>query len=269
MKKLFWILLLMPCICFGQMQRTSYVGEPFNYVSYTSPANKLWVIIQPGQGAASYDMTTIGNIGYGRFAQTMVLPFNVLIVQAKKGVEIDNYTPISKGWADTFSKLKMSYAIITGYSLGGQETIRQLWVDHTGVFIGFIAMCGQYPYGPEAELKLPIVSKMPMFLLHGDADKSISWYQSNTVNTMISKVHQGQSTMVIVPGWSHSDAWVKGYDFKSTQQYYGKMVYDFIVSLIPKDPPPIKCDALLDTINKSAIFVLPDSTLYKTTIIKQ
>lgn len=269
MRLLLVFLLFISSFSYGQMSRIQFVGEPFNYVSYTAPTNKLWVIIQPGQGAASYDITTIGNIGYGRFAQTITLPFNVLVVQAKKGTDIDNYTPITKNWSFIFQKLGIEYAVLTGYSLGGQEAIRQIWIDHSAIFVGFVPMCGQYPYGPEPELKLPVTTKVPVFLLHGDADKSISWYKSNTVNIMINKTHPAQSTMVIIPGGSHSDAWLKGYDFKSTQQDYGKMVYNFIVSLIPKDPSPIQCPALLDTINHTAIFTLPDSTLYKTTIIKQ
>lgn len=259
-------ILLTSLSCCAQMQRQNYVGEPFNYVTYTAPANKLWVIIQPGQGAASNDITTIGNIGYGRTAQAKTLPFNVLIVQAKKGKSIDDYTPISKNWSKTFANLGIKYAILTGYSLGGQEAIRQIWVDHSGVFVGFVPMCGQYPYGPEPELKADVISKVPVLLLHGDKDASISWYQSNTVNNMINKVHASQSSMVIIPGGSHSDAWNKGYDIQSD---YGKIVYNFILSLIPKDPKPIQCSALLDTLKSTAVFTLPDGTLYKSTLIKQ
>lgn len=267
--KILFLLFLLPCLAWGQMQRTPYIGEPFNYVTYTAAGNKLWVIIQPGQGAASYDINTIGNIGYGKFAQTETLRFNVLIVQAKKGSSIDDYTAISKNWSLTFQKLGIKYAVLTGYSLGGQETIRQIWVNHSGVFVGFVPMCGQYPYGPEPELKVSVTTTTPVFLLHGDKDTSISWYQSNTVNNMINKVHPGQSSMSIIPGGGHSTAWTYGYDYKSTQQIFGKMVYNFILSRIPKDPDPIPCGALLDTIHKTAIFMLPDSSIYKTTIIKQ
>lgn len=264
------IFYFLPLVCYGQMQRSQYIGDPFNYVTYTSNQNKVWVIIQPGNGAASYDISTLGNIGYGKFATTTTLPFNLLIVQAKKGTTgIDDYLPIKNNWSLTFIKLGIKKAILTGYSLGGKETIRELWIDHTGVFIGFVAMCGDYPYGPETELRSDVVSTSPIFLLAGDKDTQISWYQSNTVNNMVNKVHPGQSTMVIIPGGSHSDAWIKGYDFKSTTQDYGKLVYNFINSIINNTSQPIHCQALLDTINNTAVFTLPDSTLYKTTIIKQ
>lgn len=227
------ILLLILVFCFGQsvepsvMQRAQYVGEPFNYVTYTAPCNSLWVVIQPGNGAAGYSIEQIAAIGYGRLAQKQDLPFNLLIVQPKKGTGVDNYTPIAKGWTDTFSKLQITRAVLTGYSLGGQETIRQLWVNDSGVFVGFVSMCGQYPYGPETQLKANVISSVPLFLLHGDKDTAISWYQSNTVNSMVNKVHAGQATMVIIPGGSHSDAWIKGYD---PNNEFGKLVWNFITS---------------------------------------
>lgn len=221
------LLVFISFVCQAQMIRSNYVGEPFNYVSYTSPCNTKWVIIQPGQGAASYTIETVASIGYGKLAQKQTLPFNLLIVQAKKGKSIDDYTPISKNWSATFSKLEITRAVLTGYSLGGQETIRQLWVDNTGVFVGFVAMCGQYPYGPEIQLKSGVVSYAPLFLLAGDKDTAISWYQSNTVNSMVNKVHAGQATMVIIPGGSHSDAWIKGYD---PNNEFGKLVWNFITS---------------------------------------
>lgn len=229
-KLLFYLVAQSFLICvspfvFGQMQRTAYIGEPFNYVSYTVPCNYTWVVIQPGNGAASYDLATLGNIGYGKIAQTTTLPFNVLIVQAKKGkTGTDDYEPIKKNWPATFEKLHISTAILTGYSLGGKETIRQLWTDHTGVFIGYVAMCGDFPFGPEVELKADVVSTYPLFLLTGNSDKQVTWYQSNTVNNMVNKVHPGQSVMVIIPGGSHSDAWIKGYDLNNE---YGKQVYSF------------------------------------------
>lgn len=227
MKKLLFLLLLLPFLAIGQMQRTSYLGEPFNYVTYTVPCNSLWVVIQPGNGAASYDMVTLGNIGYGKIAQTTTLPFNVLIVQAKKNPgTIDDYVSVKNNWASTFQKLGILKAALTGYSLGGKETIRQLWTDHTGVFVAFVAMCGDYPYGPEAELKLDVVSTCPTFLLTGDKDTQVTWYQSCTVNNMVNRVHPGQSTLVIIPGGNHSDAWLKGYDPNSE---YGRQVYSFIL----------------------------------------
>lgn len=228
MKKLLFFFLLVPCFVFGQMQRQNYVGDPFNYVAYTNSCNSFWVIIQPGNGASGYTIDQIAAIGYGSLAKKQDLPFNVLIVQAKKGSGVDDYTPISKNWSSTFSKLTISKAALTGYSLGGQETIRQLWVDASGVFVGFVSMCGQYPYGPETQLKSNVVSSAPIFLLHGDKDTSISWYQSNTVLNMINKVHYGQAVMLIIPGGSHSDAWVKGYD---PNNEYGKQVYNFLVNL--------------------------------------
>lgn len=227
MKKLLILFLLIPFISFGQMQRQNYVGEPFNYVSYINGCNSFWVIIQPGQGAASYSIEQIAAIGYGRLAQKQDLPFNVLIVQAKKGKSIDDYTPIAKNWQATFTKLNISKAALTGYSLGGQEAIRQLWVNPT-LFAGFVAMCGQYPYGPETQLKASVVASVPIFLLHGDKDTAISWYQSNTVLNMINKVHYGQAVLNIIPGGSHSDAWVKGYD---PNNEYGKQVWNFLISL--------------------------------------
>jgi len=269
-------LLLLTIVSYGQMQMTSYTGEPFNYVSYITPGNKLWVIFQPGHGGASFTKDQLAAYGYGRLAQKETLPFNLLIVQAKKGTTswLDNYTPISSRWSETFKKLGITHAALTGHSLGGKETIRQIWVDHTGIFIGFVALAGDYPYGPEAELKAPVVTKAPVLLLAGTKDTSVSWWSTNTVNTMITKVHPGQSDIKVIPDASHGTVLTKGYninDCDGADQCYevGKRVWNFFVSLIPKDPPPIHCPAVLDTIHKTAVFVLPDSSIYKTTIQKQ
>lgn len=276
MKKLLFLLLLLPFLCSAQMQRQQYTGEPFKYVTYTAPSNKLWVIFQPGHGGASFTMDQLAAYGYGRLAQKETLPFNILIVQAKKGTVswLDDYTPISKRWNETFAKLGIKYAVLTGHSLGGKETIRQIWTNNTGVFVGFIGLAGDYPYGPEPELKASVITTSSVLLIAGYNDTSVSYWSTNTVNTMINKVHPGQSDIKIIPGASHGDVLSKGYnpkDCDGIDKCYevGKQVWNFILKRIPKDPPPIQCPAILDTIHKTAIFVLPDSSIYKTTIIKQ
>lgn len=237
MKKLFLILFLLPLIAFGQMQKVAYVGEPFNYVTWTSKcSNDLWVIFQPGHGGASFTMDQLATYGYGRLAQTQDLPFNILIVQAKKGTTswLDDYTPISKRWPETLKKLGITRAVLTGHSLGGKETIRQIWTDHTGVFVGFVALAGDFPYGPEVELKSGVVTTAPVLLIAGSADTSVSYWSTNTVNTMISKVHPGQSDIKIIPGASHGTVLSKGYnpkDCDGVEQCYevGKQVWNFIL----------------------------------------
>jgi hypothetical protein len=74
--------------------------------------------------------------------------------------------------------------------------------------------------------------------------------------------------LVIIPGGGHSTSWEQGYNWNATSGA-GKEVREWILRICkPVIPPPIKCEALLDTINNTAIFILPDSTIFKTTIIK-
>lgn len=237
MKKLFLFLLLIPALCLGQMTRTDYTGEPFKYVTWTSKCgNDLWVIFQPGHGGASFAMDQLAAYGYGRLAQQQDLPFNILIVQAKKGTAswLDDYTPISKRWPETLKKLGITRAVLTGHSLGGKETIRQIWTDHTGVFVGFVALAGDYPYGPEIELKSGVTTISPVLLIAGTGDKSVSYWSTNTVNTMLNNVHYSQSTILLIPNADHGTVLSKGYnpsDCNGVENCYevGKQVWNFIL----------------------------------------
>lgn len=230
MKKLIFLLLtIFSVTCFGQMSETRYVGEPYNYVTYTNPCNELWVIIQPGHGAAGYSIETLSNVGYGKYAKTRILPFNVLIVQAKKGTYswLDDYVPVKKNWSTVFTKLGITKAVLTGYSLGGKETIRQIWTDKTGVFVGFVAMCGDFPWGSEPELKVDsLACPKPVFLLHGTADTQVGYSQSIFVAKKLNAVHPGQATLVLIEGASHN-VWDRGYN---PDNEYGKQIYAFILN---------------------------------------
>lgn len=108
------LLVFISFVCQAQMIRNNYVGDPFNYVTYTSPCNTYWVIIQPGHGGASFTIDQLAMYGYGRMASTQDLPFNILIVQAKKGTNswLDDYTPISKRWPETLQKLGIKRAVL-------------------------------------------------------------------------------------------------------------------------------------------------------------
>lgn len=236
-KSVVLLLFLIPCLAWSQMTRSDYKGEPFNYVTWTSKCNDLWVIFQPGHGGASFTIDQIALYGYGKLAQKQDLPFNILIVQAKKGTTswLDDYTPVSKNWLATLQKLGITRAVLTGHSLGGKETVRQIWVNHTGVFVGFVVLAGDFPYGPDPELKLPVVTTAPVLLIAGSGDTSVSYWSTNTVNNMLNKVHPGQSEIRVIPGASHGEVLAKGYnpkDCDGIEQCYevGKQVWNFIIS---------------------------------------
>lgn len=221
-------LILLSTLCSAQMTRTNYTGAPFKYVTWTSKCNDLWVVIQPGNGASGYTIDQLAMVGYGRAASTQDLEFNVLIVQAKPGYKgIDDYVDIKNAWPKTFAKLNIKKAVCTGYSLGGKETVRQIWLDSTGVFVGFVVFCGDFPYGPEKELLSPVKTKAPVRCLAGDADKQVSYWYTNTVNTMINSAHPGQSQIKVIPGADHGAVWSNGYSLDPKNQY-GSWIRGFI-----------------------------------------
>lgn len=279
--------------------------ENIPYVFWDGPGTDMVVVAQ-GSGEYSTSLTAVNmnNINANSYAQYakagIVFDFDILVAQSYKGTGMSgnpSQVYLKKSLSRLIKTFNPSSVTGTGYSFGGQlmagfmtasknsNDISSGYIGHE-IFDGFIIMCGQAPGISDWYIH----KNKPRLIIHGTSDSAVKigngikiMNESNKARcskyvfpdylnidgtwTIEEVPDSATSKMKVIINGSHSSSWSKGYNYNDP---IGKEAITFIQKIaISKRPKPFVCKALLDTINKTAIFTLPDSTLYKATIIKQ
>lgn len=226
---------------------TSHIGEmpggfDWNYKKYVvSPATDNWILQLHGAGEGGpQDGSQLSKVelnGYSkRAASGQAFPFNILAPQGLKegAMVVPSFTNVKRGALTLLSSLGATKIIPTGYSQGGQQSLdflwetqaggTNIWNGHEDLLAGFLIMCGNKSGG---QLYADALDRKIM-CVHGDADSQINYFQGLAiVNGYNAAGHPDTAVMVTIPGGSHSDAWVRGYNPADT---YGASAYAFVLN---------------------------------------
>lgn len=213
---------------------TSHIGEMpggfnFNYKKYVvTPATNNWVVQLHGSGEGGPNdgslLYKVETNGYAkRASQGTVYPFNIIAPQGFRisGMDVPSWGSVQQGILNLMSSLGATKVLFTGYSQGGQKSLDfmwqigsggiNIWNGHEGLIVGFLIVCGNKSGGQSYNDAL----NRKLMCIHGDADSQINYSQGlNIVNGYNNAIpdHPDTAVMVTIPGGSHADAWIKGYN---------------------------------------------------------
>lgn len=234
MRKLFIYILLtiaflsIGSLAFSQMKASYHFNVSMfgnttvSYKQYTSNTpSDSYLIFLPGRGevlvgpATEVKLNKVDVAGYGKRAREgEEFPFNIIAIQAYHSTSAGSatYSTVMRHFLHYVKLYKNADKIVvTGYSLGGQETynvsLRSLDIQ---LIDGLVSVAGRPDAYSSAD---PCSMKdVPMIAVHGDKDNTVPYSQDlawvNKVNTCPDRVNKIK--FISLPGVGH-DSWTWAY----------------------------------------------------------
>lgn len=252
MKKILILLLFITSLASGQMKVTYkfnvslFSSTTCSYKLYESKIpSKNYLIFFPGRGevlvgtATEAKLDKVDAAGYTKMARSgYEFPFNIIAVQAyhSSSASSATYSTITRFFIH-YVKLYLGAEkiVVTGYSLGGQETYNvQLKALDIKLIDGAVSAAGRPDAYSSAD---PCLMKdVPMIVYHGDQDNTVPYKQDTTwvgrVNRCPNRVNKIK--LVTLKGVGH-DSWTECYKPNND-------VWVMIHDILKNDEPPINLD---------------------------
>lgn len=232
-------------------------GYPFNALETrpVKPTNK-WLLMFGGTGwLGPADAREIGDLDDAGYQRNLGFEteFNILAPQATKEKGYAEFEHTILPWMVATYGTDIEI-VITGHSLGGRQTMEYI-ERYRGLEIvpqvkGFMPIAGELsgPYPAPCDCV-----DLPVMAVHGEADTTISYWQSKKLIELLVKCPDRGSAAIldIVPGANHGSILNVVFTYDRTSKYY-----QFIMGCFSRETT-IECTAILDKDKMIATFKLP------------